>query len=62
MDKLKQLLRYREELMELKEKLDEDAPFNTESGYYYARTLLRLVLSTMEIEVLQKEKANHCNG
>lgn len=59
MNKLTQLLRQREELMELKEKLDKDAPFYSEFGFYYARTLLRLVLCTMEIEALQKEKASH---
>lgn len=59
MNKLMQLIRYREDLMELKETLDENAPFHTESGYYYARTLLKLVISTMEIEALQKEKAGH---
>lgn len=54
---LLELQERRLKLIQLKQTLDSDAPMNTEEGFWYAETLVKLVVIELQIEALQKEKA-----
>ena len=55
--RLLELQERRLKLIQLKQTLDSDAPLYTEEGFWYAKTLTKLVVVELQIEALQKEKA-----